>query len=156
MTTNPLSNLFSKYIVRRPYKSHVKHSILFLAYVCDNIENGSVYITTYSLKHLFDKKPAEEFHFILDHLHLIIIYPDQIYQNKSGKRGNLCFTKRIRGSEYLCALEKVADNEFQVATAFRLRDSDYIKNYTLLWNRGSGKPHRHAIGFPTESTDAPQ
>lgn len=156
MELTPLQNFFYRYIARRPYKGPVKNFLLFLAHVGKDPASGSVHITTRSLKHLFDKKPAEEFHFILDHLHLLLTYPDRIYQNKSGKRGNLCLVKRIKGHEYFCSMEKVSANEFQIATSFRLRDSDYIKDYTLLWNRGSGKPHRHAIEFPGEPIDAPQ
>jgi predicted nucleic acid-binding protein len=115
-----------------------------------------VSITTRCLKHLFDKKPAEEFHFILDHLHLILMYPDNIYKNKLEKRGEICFTKRMNGSEYLCSIEQISPSKLQIVTAFRLRDPDYIKNYTILWNRGSGKPHRHALEFPKEPGVAPQ
>lgn len=148
MDTNPLTNFFHKYIIRRPYKGPVKDFTLLMCDIAGDSEIGSVSITTRSLKHLFDKKPAEEFHFLLDYIHLIMIYPDKIYKNKDGKRGSLCFEKRVKGCEYICAIERISPTEFQIATAFRLRDPDYIKNYTLLWNRGSGKPHRHALEFP--------
>lgn len=59
-------------------------------------------------------------------------------------------------SEYLCSLQKISDEELQVVTAFRLRDKDYIKKYTLLWNRGSGKPHRYVIEFLKKTNNAPQ
>lgn len=153
---NRLIGFFYKYIARRPYKGPVKDFMLFISYLCGEILCGFVFISTRSLKHLFDKKPAEEFHFILDHIHLILIYPDKIYKNKTEKRGNICLVKKIKGSEYLCSLEKGDTRRYYVVTAFRLRNSDYIKNYTLLWNRGSGKPHRHALEFSKESGDAPQ
>ena len=156
MELNPLTQFFYKYIARRPYKGPVQDFLLFIGNAFGEVDNDTVSISTRCLKHLFDKKPAEEFHFIVDHLHLILTYPDEIYENKSGKRGNLCFVKRIKGSEYLCALERATEKELQVATAFRLRDDDYIKNYILLWNRGSGKPHRHVLKFPKESGNAPQ
>jgi len=38
-----------------------------------------------------------------------------------------------------------AIEEIQIATAFRLRDSDYIKKYTLLWSWEDGTPHRSAL-----------
>ncbi len=108
-------------------------------------------LSTRALKHLYDKKPAEEFHAVLRFVHLVVQFPDKIYKNKMEKHADICFVKRVRGSEYFCALQKI-ENTFFIVTCFRLRDPDYIKNYTLLWNRGSGKPHRHAL----ETKDAPQ
>lgn len=115
--------------------------------------------------------------FLLDHLHEVSKYPDKIYENKTSKRGGYCFVKRIGSAEYLCSLEIVkipfallgeespgiiepaAENEvdeIQIATAFRLRDDKYLKNYTLLWDWGNGNPHRSALDTPKESTSAPQ
>ena len=152
MEENNLTKFFNKYIKGTPYKATVEYNKTLIC----SIDDISVYISTLSLKHLFDKKPAEEFHFILDYLHLIVEWPDKIYENKSDKRGNLCFVKEIKNSEYICSVEKMSDKELQIVTAFRLRDNDYIKSYTLLWNRGNGKPHRHAIDSLGESIDAPQ
>jgi len=133
--------------------------------VLNGIETGGnlsgVYITSRLLKHLFDKKPAEEFMFLLDNLHKVVKYPDKIYKNKDAKRGSLCFIKRIGDFEYLCSLEVAIltfehgstglggeKKEIQIATAFRLRDDRYIKNYTLLWDWGNGNPHRSALDAP--------
>jgi len=109
---------------------------------------GKVYVTSRALKHLFDKKPAEEFFFLIDNLRKIVKYPDKIYNNKVSKRGAYCLVKRIGGLDYLCSIEIVGASpdkdlvieEIQVATAFRLRDSDYIKKYTLLWSWEDGIP----------------
>jgi hypothetical protein len=132
--------------------------------------------TSRCLKHLFDKKPAEEFLFIIDHLHEMVRYPDKIYLNKEAKCGCFCFVKIINGVEYFCSLEikktppaiygearfgiseygeEKETEEIQVATAFRMRKK-YIKNYTLLWDWGNGNPHRSALDTPEESTNAPQ
>ena len=42
-------------------------------------------------KYLYDKKPAEEFDFIIDNLHQIVIYPDNIYKNKRPQTGRFLF-----------------------------------------------------------------
>ena len=162
-----LNEFFRKYIEGTPYKAIVAERKMFLCHLTKAVRNGlavhdtinGAYITSRSLKHLFDKKPAEEFMFLLNNLHRIVKYPDKIYQNKSGKRGEFCLTKRIDDSEYLCSIEIVEVSSFkeiQLATAFRLRDDKYIKNYALLWDWGNGSPHRSAFDAPEGSTNAPQ
>ena len=44
-----------------------------------------VYLNTRSLKHAYDKRPAEEFDFFITHIHSIIRYPDSVYRNKDEK-----------------------------------------------------------------------
>ena len=143
----------------------------------DDYSIKNIYITSRCVKHLFDKKPAEEFLFIINHLHEIVKYPDKIYKNKEEKRGEFCFIKKLGAEEYLCSIEikKIPamifgesvygvseygvgseKEEIQIATAFRLRDFKYLKNYALLWNWEGGDLHRSALDTPKESTNAPQ
>lgn len=155
-----LRNFFKNYIDGTTEKAIVVDRKIFLRHLTQAVLNGiktegnlsGVYVTSRSLKHLFDKKPAEEFMFILDNLHKIVKYPDKIYKNKDAKRGFFCFVKRIGDFEYLCSLEIVilsdGKKEIQTATAFRLRDEKYIKKYTLLWDWGNGDPHRSALDAP--------
>ena len=152
MKRNNLIRFFNKHIKRTAYKAAVLESKCLIG----SFDIFSVFISTKSLKHLFDKKPAEEFHFIMDYLHLLIENPDKIYRNKLEKHGDICLITHIRNSNYLCSLQKVSNKELQVVTAFRLRDENYIKKYTLLWNRGSGKPHRYAINSLWDIDNAPQ
>ena len=173
-----LRNFFKTYIDGTLEKAIVANRKMFLCHITQAVLSGieadgnlnSVYVTSRSLKHLFDKKPAEEFMFLLDNLHKIVKYPDKIYRNKDAKRGSFCFIKRIGDFDYLCSLEIVTlpfelgatelgseKKEIQIATAFRLRDDKYIKNYTLLWDWGNGTPHRSALDAPVKgSTSAPQ
>src|SRR3989344_3832938 len=89
-----------------------------------------------------------------------------------------CSVKKIGNEDYLCSIEIVKippavfgeavlgiseygiekeREEIQIATAFRLRDDKYTKNYTLLWDWGNGNPHRSALDAPVKgSTNAPQ
>lgn len=85
------------------------------------------------MKHLYDKKPAEEYDFLVCNIYKIVKYPDRIYKNKDPKRGDLCFLKKLKGYNYLCSLE-VADDELTVITAFRVRKESYLNNYELLWS----------------------
>lgn len=88
---------------------------------------------------MYDSKPAEEFDFLINNLHTIAKYPDKIYKNKSGKRGSHCFTKKLKGAEYICSMEN-SENGMLIITAFRIRDKKYLKNYTLLWSWENDKP----------------
>jgi len=172
-----LQEFFEKYIKGSPEKAVVADCKIFLCRltnaVClgigvDKIV-GRVYVTSRALKHLFDKKPAEEFFFLIDNLRKIVKYPDQIYKNKTSKRGEYCLVKMIGGSDYFCSIEivkfppavfglselgtsKYDENgeteEIQIATAFRLRDNNYIKTYTLLWSWENGVLHRSALDTP--------
>ena len=174
-----LRDLFKKYIEATPEKAIVANRKICLCYLTKAVTVGicvdhsikNVYITTRCLKHLFDRKPAEEFLFIVNKLHRIVKYPDRIYKNKKGKRGEFCFVKNIGNEEYFCSIEileipsavyggsefgtsKYGKNsitkEIRIATAFRLRNPKHIKNYTLLWDWGNGNPHRSVLDTSEE------
>lgn len=168
-----LQEFFKKYIKDSPEKAVVADRKMLLCHLTKavmegiNIDNSAknIYVTSRCVKHLFDKKPAEEFFFIINHLHKIVKYPDKIYKNRNGKRGNFCFVKKMGNEKYICAIEILETNligenlnikEITIATAFRLRNEKYIKNYTLLWDWGNGNPHRSALDTPKESTNTPQ
>ncbi len=163
MQKETLSEFFAKYIKDTQEKASVLDRKLFLCRLTMAVTKGidikestrSVYITSRCLKHLFDKKPAEEFLFIVKHLYEIVRYPDKIYLDSEEKRGEFCFIKTIGNSKYFCSIENNKE-EIQIATAFRLRDDKYIKKYTLLWDWGNGAPHRSVLDTPKESTSAPQ
>ena len=137
----------------------------------------SIYITTRCLKHLYDKKPAEEFLCLIDCLNKVARYPDKVFWNKKSKRGDFCLVKNIKGQNYLCSIElihiypssfgaiKLGSSTFgatkevieiHITTAFRIRDEKYLGKYTLLWSWGDGNPHRSALDTPKGSTNAPQ
>lgn len=109
-----------------------------------NVESR-VYVTSRMVKHLYDKKPAEEFHFILNNTYKIVKYPDKIYKNKDPKRGSYCFVKKICGNTYMCSLETVDNEEIDgdelfIATVFRIRKEKYLDSYELLWSWKGGGP----------------
>ncbi|MFH1170713.1 MAG: hypothetical protein V1704_04110 [Candidatus Vogelbacteria bacterium] len=152
-----LKDFFHKYIENTPEKAVVADKKMFLCLltvaVCKGvgIRQRNVYVTARMLKHLYDKKPAEEFLFILNHLYEVVRYPDKIFKNRDGKRGSFSFVKKIANAEYFSSVEEiitVESEETQIATVFRLRDDKYIKNYTLLWDWGNGNPHRSALDAP--------
>ena len=157
MQKNALRKMFEKYVRRTPREAAVFKSNIDIARISPEIADSlntherNVSISTRSLKHLYDKKPAEEFDAILDNLAVVIENPDTLYKNKDHMRGNYCITKYIGGVAYLVSLEIPQQNAaktIQVVTSFRVRDSQYLEHYDLLrsWRDGAhSSPHR-----PTE------
>lgn len=137
-------NLFEKHIKGTAEKAMVEYVNVFLcrltfAVAKANKFSPNVYLNTRVLKHIYDKKPAEEFDCIILYLHRIVRYPDHIYKNKNPKRGDCVFIKRVDNNIYLCSLQEIPDDGFTVVTAFRLRKENYLKSYDSLWSwRGGG------------------
>lgn len=113
-----------------------------------NLSTPKIHATTKMLKHLYDSKPAEEYEFILNNLIQIVRFPDLIYENKEAKRGQFCFVKRIKDRDYFCSIEVTqetnSDGETEemnfVATAFRIRKENYLRDYKFLWSRKDDLP----------------
>jgi len=150
MATNRqvLKNLYEKYIKGIPNGVAVSDKIVFLCHLTNVVKRvlelnfSAVFVRTIPLKHLYEKRPAEEFDFIIDNIHKVVKYPDYIYKNKDPKRGNFCFVKTIGGEKYLCSLELVIDENknkeiLTLVTAFRIRKETYLDSYSLLWNWGN-------------------
>ncbi len=99
--------------------------------------SNNTYINTRVLKHVYDKRPAEEYDFLIQNVHTIVKYPDSIYKNKDSKKGDYCFIKLLKSKKYLCSLGVINDGEIkglEVATFFRLNKENYLNNYELLWS----------------------
>lgn len=95
------------------------------------------------MKHMYDKKPAEEFDCILQNIISIIKFPEEIYRNKTGKQGDFIFKKEIKGLLYLCSIQIIESDincgnleSNYIVTAFRLRPkkTSYLNSYGLLWS----------------------
>jgi len=141
MPNESLHSLHKRYIRGTQPKAIVENKKVFLCYLTAAVHKGggfstrNVYITTKVLKHMYDKKPAEEYDFLLVHLPQLIKYPDHIYENRNGKRGNICFTKSIKNQQYFCSLEDDTEaQEIMIVTAYRIRDKKYLEKYSLLWS----------------------
>ena len=125
----------------------VCHATKAVARAC-RLSSVKIYINTRIIKHLYDKKPAEEFNFLIKNIHTIVKYPDAIYKNKDSKRGHFAFTKNLKENNYLCSIEvvsnciinEVMENANFIATGFRLRDNKYLKKYELMWSWKGGEP----------------
>ncbi|MCK4554765.1 hypothetical protein KAU19_07485 [Candidatus Parcubacteria bacterium] len=136
-----LNNLYQKYVKGTHPKISVTYKVVVLCrltnqvnkVVLDNSGLSKVYVNTKVLKHLYDKKPAEEFDFIIGNLHKIVKYPDYIYRNKNEKRGDWCFVKKIKNELYISSLEH-KEETLEIATVFRIRKEKYLESFELLWS----------------------
>ncbi|MEK7115268.1 MAG: hypothetical protein AAB847_02830 [Patescibacteria group bacterium] len=141
-------DLYKDYIEGTEEKAPVVFKSVLLCFLTKavmiggNFTNQKVHINTRVLKHMYDKKPAEEFDFVIHNIHSIVRYPDHIYKNKNAKRGQLCLVKKIKDRNYLCSIQIFTNNteDISVVTAFRVRDNNYLKNYELLWDWKGGGP----------------
>lgn len=140
-----LRQFHNNFIQNSKPKEIVSEEILLLCYLTFSTKKNvgfsshPVYITTKALKHLYDKKPAQEYDSILCNLDKIVRYPDYVYKNPDEKRGNFCIIKAIEDQKYFCSLEDRAEGGIYVVTAFCLRKENYIKKYELLWSWRDGK-----------------
>lgn len=134
-----LNNMHQQYIVGTPPKAVVKDKKILLCCLTNAVMRGSgyekspVYVTSRMLKHLYDKRPAEEYDILIKILHKVVKFPNIIFENQAGKRGNKVFLKIYKGQKYLCVLGKGVEGDNCIATAFRLRDENYTKKYKELW-----------------------
>lgn len=143
-------HLYKKYVKGTSKKAIVQLVEVHLCHLTVSVMKGlsltcnRVYLNTRVLKHLYDKRPAEEFDLMTETLLDVVKYPNKIYKNKDGKRGSLCFVKEIKNSKCFVSLEPMCDEKkvathYEVATFFRT-DDDYLKNYELLWEWKGGTP----------------
>ena len=141
--------LFQKHITNTKHRAIV---VLETIYICrltavvikaTGFSDSKVHINTKVLKHLYDRKPAEEFFCLINHLHEILKSPEFIYKNKTSKSGDYCLVKKVDEFNYLCSVQFLIEDGVEkifVVTAFRLRDDKYLKNYELLWSWKGGTP----------------
>ncbi|MDP4010805.1 MAG: hypothetical protein Q8P72_01085 [Candidatus Roizmanbacteria bacterium] len=113
-----------------------------------SLSSVKIYISTKVIKHLYDKRPAEEFNFLINNLHTIVKYPDDIYKNKDSKRGHFAFVKTFKNDKYFSSIEVVENfkvNEILedvncIVTCFRMKKEKYLNNYELMWSWKGDKP----------------
>lgn len=163
--TDVVPHLYKKHIKGTEKGAIVQLVQIFLCNLTYSVIKGiscpcnRVHVNTRVLKHIYDKRPAEEFDFLISNVHLIVKYPDLVYKNKNGKRGEFCFVKEIKNRKYLCSLEIIERDEAtfcEIATFFRVTDA-YLKNYELLWEWKGGNLHRSAFDSGlTQPNNTPQ
>lgn len=151
MSKKVIPELYEKYVKGTEKQAIVQDVQVILCNLTYAVNSGMgvlcnrVYISTRVLKHIYDKRPAEEFDFLLENVHSVVKYPKQIYLNKSGKKGNFCFVSDLKNKKYICSIEVKKDendnhSHCEIVTFFRIQKENYLENYELLWEWKGGKP----------------
>lgn len=152
-----LQYLYNKHVKGTIEKAPVENGIVLVCKLTNvvkiviNCADPKVYCTSRMLKHMYDSKPAEEFHFLVENMEKIVKYPDKIYKNKKSKRGGFCFVKKINNDLYICPIEIVENYEVDnlptesplgiyIATSFRVRKVRYLDSYELIWSWKDDRP----------------
>lgn len=146
----PIPTLYKQYVHGTERKAIVQMLTVLLCHLTVAVVKGiesncnKVYISTRVIKHIYDKRPAQEFDFLIENAHTVVKYPDKVYKNKDGKRGSFCFVKKIKNEEWLVSIETMQENNHnthcEVVTFFRVNGDDYLSSYELLWEWEGGKP----------------
>lgn len=100
-------NLFEKHIKNTAKDAVVENITIFLCYLTFAVSKGNnfqpnIYLNTRVLKHIYDKKPAEEFDCIILYLRNIIRKPDRIYKNKNPNQNNWDFYLEAASYKMVC------------------------------------------------------
>lgn len=137
-----LVKVIERYIKNTPRKGYVKDLRIKICKISHKLrrklkaKDESVYITTKSLKHMYDARSAQEFDFIVTNLETAITHPYRIYKNKTGKTGDVCLYSEFNNSAYFYILETKSSSTYLVS-AYRLssveeKRKNYLAGYKLL------------------------
>lgn len=136
-----IKKLHRRFIEGTPKGALVPITTTFLCNIIPQIQkvvgfsDTKVNINTKVIKHLYDKRTPEDYELIIKYLHSVIMYPNVVYEDKEGKRGDFCFIKRRKRIILFCSLEKTKKHS-EVVTAFRIRKekvNSYLSGYKRLW-----------------------
>lgn len=139
-----LNYTIERYIKDTPRKGYVKDLRIKVCMLPHKLKSKTgaedlrVYVTTKSLKHMYDIRLAQEFDFIVTNLEIVITHPHRIYKNKEGKTGNICFYAEFEKNAYFYILDIKLDGIY-IVSAYRLSEvkekrKNYLAGYKLLWS----------------------
>jgi hypothetical protein len=128
-------------IIKRGILCKIKPSLTSIINKYKTCIDGSVFLNTKSLKHIYDRHIYDkcslvDFEIVLNNLTQIIKYPDQIRKNTESKRGDFLFVKNIKGRIYFVSIEVIIEGNMEVVSASVTREK-YLKKFTLLWSWGA-------------------
>lgn len=139
-----LSDTIERFIKNTPRKGYVKELRIKISKLPKRFKSKTeaqdlrVYITTKSLKHMYDIRLAQEFDFIIANIEAVITNPHRIYKNKEGKTGSVCLYIKLQENFYFYILDAKPDGLY-VVSAYRLSEievkrKNYLASYKLLWS----------------------
>ncbi len=134
-----IRKLHIRHIKLTPYRSVVKRKIFCFAKRIQFLENYyPIYISTLSLKHIYDKRTAREYDFIIKNLKRIVEKPDEIRKNTTQRDNSYLVIKNISSETFLAVIEVINGSVF-IVTSFSSGEK-YLRNFKLVWNREAGLP----------------
>lgn len=143
--------LHKKYIYSTSKDFIVKNKRILICNLTFAVQRGcgfyfyKVYLKSRVLKHIYDKRTAQVYDFILSNVVEIIKYPDVIYENHSSKRGGYIFRKLIEDRLYCVVIEENIENDcYEIVTVFPT-DDDYLRKFDVIWSWKGGNPHRNTL-----------
>lgn len=105
-----------------------------------NLGSKKVFLKSRVLKHIYDKRTAQEYDFFLKSLYKVVKYPDMIFKNSGSKRGSKLFVKEIEGGLFCIVLEEnVEDDCNYIVTCFKTKES-YLVKFQEIWHWEGGDP----------------
>ncbi len=151
MSIKVTTELYEKYIKGTEKQAVVQNVTALLCSMTVAVNKGSrvnckrIYISTRVLKHVYDKRAAEEFDFLVSNIHQVLKYPDRVYKNRDAKKGDFCFVKKLKNNLYLASVEIMKNPQgesthCEVITFFRIQKESYLNGYELLWEWKVGTP----------------
>lgn len=140
----PIKDLFKKYIKNTGYKDGITLLRTFVCTIRKELQqvigsrNNKVFISTRSLKHIydrhiFDKKTPKDFYLIINNVNNIVCNPDRIYLNEETKRGDFIFVKKINNNMYACILEIIDEEKIEIVSIYTTGEK-YLDKFILLWS----------------------
>lgn len=127
--------IFSEYVLNTSPGAKV---FLYDAFICSIPPD--VYISTKSLKHVYDRRPDVTRKY-LDRIYDVFEYPDCITQGGEDQRGDILFLKKLSEDKFLiCPAEfcKKEGKSVLFCVTFFPAGKAYIKKSTILWSREVG------------------
>ena len=130
--------------LERNFLCNIKSSLKTILCANSSCTDRGVYLSTKSLKHIYDrhiydKGNFSEFIIILQNITRIIRYPDEVRMDTQSKRGDFLFVKKIEEQVYFASLQIAPNGDIEVVSSSATGER-YIKKFTLLWSWGSANP----------------
>ncbi len=148
MEEHKLQQIHDQFIKNQPDGAAVILEIFTLANLTEQVQQhlglsvGKVHIKTKILKHMYERRPASIYDFLLMHLSEIIRFPERIYQNQEAKKGQFIFAKQFPEGLFMASIETNAHPEtgqeiHVLITAFKV-EQRYLNKYKLIWSWEDG------------------
>jgi hypothetical protein len=95
--------------------------------------NYGIYISSWALKHIYDRRPLV-CKFFINHSYSLVSSPDSIYLNKAGKNGKYIFISCCEDIGKLCVVLDLVSNKLCVLTAYPVSNR-YLDSMKLIKQR---------------------